>query len=88
MAIKLSDVSLGTYQQLVSASLSIIKKAENYFTEIEKLGGVIPAIEDGYFQREISRSSSEYQAKVDKNRRIVIGVNKYKDNSNENKLFL
>ena len=33
MAIKLSDVSLGTYQQLVSASLSIIKKAKNYFIE-------------------------------------------------------
>ena len=33
MTIKLSDVSLGTYQQLVAASLSIIKKAENYFTE-------------------------------------------------------
>ena len=33
MAIKLSDVSLGTYKQLVAASLSIIKKADNYFTE-------------------------------------------------------
>ena len=33
MTIKLSDVSLGTYKQLVAASLSIIKKAENYFTE-------------------------------------------------------
>ena len=33
MTIKLSDVSLGTYQQLVAASLSIIKKAENNFTE-------------------------------------------------------
>ena len=61
----------------------IENEAENYFTEIEKLGGVIPAIEDGYFQREISRSSSEYQAKVDKNHRIVVGVNKFKDNSEE-----
>ncbi len=33
MTIKLSDVSLGTYKQLVAASHSIIKKAENYFTE-------------------------------------------------------
>ena len=61
----------------------IENEAENYFTEIEKLGGVIPAIEDGYFQREISRSSSEYQTKVDKNHRIVVGVNKFKDNSKE-----
>jgi hypothetical protein len=35
MTIKLSDVSLGTYKQLVAASLSIIKKAENHFTEQE-----------------------------------------------------
>ena len=33
MTIKLSDVSLGTYKQLVAASLSIIKKAEHHFTE-------------------------------------------------------
>jgi len=35
MTIKLSDVSLGTYKQLVAASLSILKKAENHFTEQE-----------------------------------------------------
>ena len=35
MTIKLSDASLGTYKQLVAASLSIIKKAENHFTEQE-----------------------------------------------------
>ena len=52
---------------------------ENYFTEIENLGGVIPAIEEGYFQREISRSASKYQTKVDKSQRIVVGVNKFKE---------
>ena len=52
-------------------------KAENYFTEIENIGGVIPAIEQGYFQREIARSASEYQNKVDNNRRIVVGVNDF-----------
>ena len=56
---------------------------ENYFTEIERLGGVIPAIEDGYFQREISMSASEYQAKVDKIQRIVVGVNKFRDVNEE-----
>ena len=56
---------------------------ENYFKEIESLGGVIPAIEDGFFQREISRSSSEYQSKVDNQERIVVGVNKFKENNEE-----
>ena len=56
---------------------------ENYFIEIERLGGVIPAIEDGYFQREISMSASEYQAKVDKIQRIVVGVNKFRDVNEE-----
>jgi len=56
---------------------------ENYFSEIEKLGGVIPAIENGFFQREISRSASEYQAKVDSVKRIVVGVNKFMDKSDE-----
>ena len=38
--------------------------AENYFKEIDKLGGVIPAIEKGYFQYEISRSASSHQKKL------------------------
>ncbi|MEC8914721.1 MAG: methylmalonyl-CoA mutase family protein, partial [Candidatus Neomarinimicrobiota bacterium] len=52
-------------------------KAEEYFSEIESLGGVISAIEQGYFQREIAHSASEYQSKVDEKRRIVVGVNKF-----------
>ncbi len=52
-------------------------EAENYFSEIEKLGGVIPGIEVGYFQREIAHAASEYQRKVDTNRRIVVGVNEF-----------
>ena len=52
-------------------------KAEQYFSEIDNLGGVISAIEEGYFQREIARSASDYQLKVDSKRRIVVGVNQY-----------
>jgi len=55
----------------------IESKAESYFTEIDNIGGVIPAIEEGYFQREIARSASNYQEKVDNNRRIVVGVNDF-----------
>ena len=55
----------------------IESKAEKYFQEIEDLGGVIPAIEKGYFQREIARSASEYQQKIDKKEFIHVGVNEF-----------
>ena len=53
------------------------KEAEDYFDKIDGMGGVIPAIEKGYFQREIAYAASEYQRKVDAKRRIVVGVNKF-----------
>lgn len=55
----------------------IEEKAESYFSEIDELGGVVNAIEDGYFQREISISATEYQQKIDTRKRIVVGVNKF-----------
>ncbi len=61
----------------------IEEEAEQYFNEIENIGGVIAAIEQGYFQREIARSASDYQEKVDENRRIVVGVNDYVKDSEE-----
>ena len=51
--------------------------AEKYFLQIDELGGVIPAIEQGFFQGEIAKASSEYQEKVDQKRRIVVGVNEF-----------
>ena len=51
--------------------------AEKYFLQIDELGGVIPAIEQGFFQGEIAKAASEYQEKVDQKRRIVVGVNEF-----------
>jgi len=53
------------------------KEAEKYFYTIEEMGGVIPAIEKGFFQREIAYAASEYQRKVDSKQRIVVGVNEF-----------
>ena len=61
----------------------IENKAEKYFKEIDDIGGVIIGIEDGYFQREIARSSAEYQSKVDEKKRIVVGVNKFVNENEE-----
>jgi len=59
------------------------KEAYNYFSKIDDLGGVIPAIEMGYFQREIAESASDYQRRVDSKRRIVVGVNEFSKNNEE-----
>ena len=59
------------------------KEAYNYFSQIDDLGGVIPAIEMGYFQREIAEAASDYQRRVDSKRRIVVGVNEFSKNNEE-----
>jgi methylmalonyl-CoA mutase N-terminal domain/subunit len=56
---------------------------EKYFKEIENQGGVIPAIEKGYFQREISRAASEYQQKIDDKQLIHVGVNAFINKNEE-----
>jgi methylmalonyl-CoA mutase N-terminal domain/subunit len=49
----------------------------DYFRRIEDLGGVIPAINAGFFQQEISDASYRHQLEVDRNDRYIVGVNKY-----------
>jgi len=48
-----------------------------YFDKVERLGGVIPAIETGFFQREIAESAYRYQKEIDENERTFVGVNRY-----------
>jgi methylmalonyl-CoA mutase N-terminal domain/subunit len=48
-----------------------------YFEQIEALGGVIPAIEHGFFQKEIADASARFQREVDSRDRIIVGVNEY-----------
>jgi methylmalonyl-CoA mutase N-terminal domain/subunit len=48
-----------------------------YFDKVERLGGVIPAIEKGFFQREIAESAYRYQKEIDENKRIIVGVNHF-----------
>jgi methylmalonyl-CoA mutase N-terminal domain/subunit len=51
--------------------------AYRMFGEIKALGGVLPAIEAGYFQREIADSAARYQHEIEQKRRIIVGVNEY-----------
>ncbi len=53
------------------------EEAEQYFEKIEMLGGVIPAIEQGFFQREIAEAAYRYQRELDTKEKIIVGVNQY-----------
>ena len=51
--------------------------ALDYIAKIDELGGVVPAIEQGYIQRQIERRAYEHQRAVEKHERIVVGVNEF-----------
>jgi len=53
------------------------QEAEAYFEKIDALGGVIPAITAGFFQREIAAAARRYQEEFEKKERIIVGVNAY-----------
>jgi methylmalonyl-CoA mutase N-terminal domain/subunit len=53
------------------------KEAYAYFDKIDKLGGVLPAIERGFQQREIADAAARYQREIDDHQRVIVGVNEY-----------
>ena len=74
---------LGGSWLIESLTDQLEQEAEKYFEEIEHLGGVIQAIEKGYFQREIARSAKSYQKLVDEKQLFIVGVNQFgKDDEN------
>ena len=53
-------------------------EAEAYFEKIDALGGVIPAIDAGFFQREIADAAYRYQRELDAKVKLIVGVNEFK----------
>jgi len=53
------------------------QEAEKYFEEIERRGGVLKCIEEGYFQREIAEAAYRYQKQIENKERIVVGINEF-----------
>jgi methylmalonyl-CoA mutase, N-terminal domain len=53
------------------------KEANEIFDQIDTFGGVIPAIESGYFQKEIADAAYRYQREVEKKGKIIVGVNEF-----------
>ena len=55
-------------------------QARDYFDRIESLGGVVSAIEKGFFQKEIASAAYKYQQEIDNDERTVVGVNAFTSN--------
>ena len=53
------------------------KEANEIFEQIDSLGGVIPAIESGYFQKEIADAAYRYQKEVERKEKFIVGINEF-----------
>jgi len=51
--------------------------ASDYFRRLDELGGMIPAIETGFPQREIRQAAWQYQREIERKERVIVGVNEY-----------
>jgi methylmalonyl-CoA mutase N-terminal domain/subunit len=53
------------------------REAEGLFAEIETIGGVVPGLEQGWFQRKIHESAARQQWEIEQHRRAIVGVNEF-----------
>jgi methylmalonyl-CoA mutase N-terminal domain/subunit len=72
------DPLAGSYY-VESLTDQIEKEAEEYIRKIDAMGGMINAIEEGYVQTEIQKSAYQFHQEMERNERIVVGVNKFVD---------
>jgi methylmalonyl-CoA mutase N-terminal domain/subunit len=70
---------LGGSYYVETLTSSLENEAKKYLDEIQKIGGVIKAIESGYFQEKIGESSYRLQKEIENKERIVVGVNEFVD---------
>lgn len=70
---------LGGSYYIEALTDQIEAECEAYFDRIEREGGVIAAIEKGFFQKEIARSAYEYQKDIETKKKIIVGVNEFNE---------
>jgi methylmalonyl-CoA mutase N-terminal domain/subunit len=70
------DPLAGSYY-LEALTREIFERADEYINKIDDMGGAVPAIEQGYIQREIQDSAYKYQLDIEKEERIVVGLNRF-----------
>jgi methylmalonyl-CoA mutase N-terminal domain/subunit len=73
-----ADPLAGSYY-VESLTNKMEQEAEDLFSQIEQVGGVVSGIETGWFQRQIAQSALRFQHEVEQHRRIVVGVNEFTD---------
>jgi methylmalonyl-CoA mutase, N-terminal domain len=59
------------------------REAEEIFQQIEEVGGVVPGLEQGWFQRKIAEAAARQQWEIEQHRRVVVGVNEFVTNEPE-----
>lgn len=69
---------LGGSYYLEELTASFVKHTKEYLEKIDQLGGMVEAIKAGYVQREIQDSAYQKQKELDEDKRIVVGINKYR----------
>lgn len=68
---------LGGSYFLEALTNELERQAYEYFERIDELGGVVAAIEQNFFQREIAEASFRYQQEVEAGERVIVGVNRF-----------
>lgn len=74
---------LGGSYYLESLTKEIEKRTLNILERILSMGGAVKALENGFFNREISESAYEQQKKIEKGEQVIVGVNRYRDPAEE-----
>jgi methylmalonyl-CoA mutase, N-terminal domain len=70
---------LGGSYYLEELTNRLEQEAYDYFGRIRDLGGVVEAIKENFFQREIAEASFRFQSEVESGRRVIVGVNRFED---------
>jgi methylmalonyl-CoA mutase N-terminal domain/subunit len=70
---------LGGSYYLEDLTNRLEQEAYDYFGRIRDLGGVVEAIKENFFQREIAEASFRFQSEVESGDRVIVGVNRFED---------
>jgi methylmalonyl-CoA mutase N-terminal domain/subunit len=73
---------IGGSYYVENLTAEIEERVWDYLKKIERMGGALSAVEKGYFQDEIRSNAYLLKGEIDRNERVIVGVNKFQDSSN------